>query len=69
MTNPLLDYRASYGYTQGQLAELLGCSRGLISMIEIGERSITPENADEWAPKLGVSRGKLCPLLGRRKVA
>jgi transcriptional regulator with XRE-family HTH domain len=69
MSNPLLEYRTTYGYTQGQLADLLGCSRALLSMIEIGARPITPENADEWAPKMGVSRAKLCPLLGRRKVA
>lgn len=69
MLNPLLEYREKYGYTQQQLADLLGCSRGLVSMIELGDRAITPENADGWAPKMGVSAGRLNPILARRKAA
>lgn len=61
MPNPLRSYREKRGLSQQALAELLGVSRGLVSLIETGERQITPKNAKDWEPKLGISRAKLCP--------
>lgn len=65
MLNPLRKYREANGLTQQELADVLGCSRGLVSLIESGARAITPENADAWEPKIGIPRSKLCPIFRR----
>lgn len=65
MENPLKDYREQNGLSQRDLADILGCSRGLVSLIETGERPITPENADTWAQLLGIPRSRLHPMFKR----
>lgn len=65
MSSPLRKYRERNSLTQQQLAELLKCSRGLVSLIETGEREITPENAKAWEPKLGIPRERLCAIFRR----
>ena len=67
MSNPLRSYRDKHSLSQQELADLLGVSRGLVSLIETGERPITPENAKEWEPKLSIPREKLCPDIFRRE--
>ena len=69
MSNPLRAYREKNGLSQQELADLLGVSRGLVSLIETGDRPITPENAKEWESKISVPREKLCPDVFRRQAA
>lgn len=57
-----VSYREKNQLTQAELAEKLGISRGMVSLIESGDRSITAENANAWAPVLGLDRGDLNPL-------
>lgn len=61
MSSPLLSYRQRNHLTQEELADILGVSRALISLIETGARPITPENARDWEPLLGMPRKQLCP--------
>lgn len=68
-SNPLKSYREKHDLSQQELADLLGVSRGLVSLIETGERPITPENAKDWESKLDVPREKLCPDVFRRQAA
>ena len=63
MSNPLRQYRQQHDLTQQQVADLLGVSRGLVSLIESGARPITPENAKEWESKLKIDRASLCPKI------
>ena len=67
--NPIQGYREAKGLSQGEMAELLGCSDALISHIETGKRSITPERAIEWEPILGIPRSRLCPAIFQREAA
>lgn len=67
--NPLKAYREEHGLSQQELADLLDVSRGLVSLIETGERPITPANAKDWEPKLGIPREKLCPEIFGRQAA
>jgi transcriptional regulator with XRE-family HTH domain len=67
--NPIRQYREQHGLSQEAMAEVLGVSRGLVSLIETGERPITPENAKEWEPKLGIPRETLCPEIFKRAAA
>ena len=66
MSNPLIAYREAKKLTQQELADLLGVSRGLVSLIETEGRPITPENAVEWESILGIPREKLCPDVFKR---
>lgn len=67
--HPLVAYREQHGLTQQELADKLDVSRGLVSLIESGERSITPENAKDWEGKIGIPREKLCPEIFGRAAA
>lgn len=69
MTNPLLTYRTKNGLSQLELAEKLGISRQLVSLIESGKRRITPDNAVDWAPRLGLGRNSLLPASFARVTA
>lgn len=60
-------YREKHQLSQRQLADKLGISRQLVSLIELGKRRITPENANDWAPKLGLQREDLCQIFSERR--
>ena len=47
--------------TRNELAEKLGVSPALVSLIEIGRRRVTPEKALDWAKIIPVSKESLCP--------
>lgn len=66
MSNPFNSIRRKRRLSQQQLADLLGISRQLVGLIESGKRRITPDNANPWAPILGVSREYLCPTFKKR---
>lgn len=68
-THPLVEYREKHGLTQQELADKLKVSRGLISLIESGERPITAQNAKDWEGILGIPREKLCPEIFGRAAA
>ena len=60
--HPLRSFREqNNNMTQGELAELLGVSRALVSHIECGIRRIDPFVVREWSEKTGIPREKLCP--------
>jgi antitoxin component HigA of HigAB toxin-antitoxin module len=63
--NPLLAYRKANNLTQLELANVLGISRHLVSLIEIGERPITAERAIDFEKRIGISRAVLCPQIFR----
>lgn len=67
MAHPLAQYRDEHKLTQQDLADRLGVSRGLISLIEIGEREIQWAQAQKWEAILGISREKLAPDIYGRK--
>lgn len=59
-------YRKDHGtggkpLSESALAGILGCSRSLISLIELGIRPITPENAKEWERKINLTKEQMCP--------
>lgn len=59
--HPLKMYRKEANLTRDQLAEALGVSPSLVSLIEIGRRRITAENAVKWSGMIPVSKELLCP--------
>lgn len=69
MANPLVEYREQHKLTQQELADKLGVSRGLVSLIEIGEREIQWAQAQKWEGILGISRERLAPHIYDRKSA
>lgn len=50
MKNRIKELRLSKGLTQEKLAELLGTSKGMVSMLEVGDRRL---NTD-WVEKLTI---------------
>jgi transcriptional regulator with XRE-family HTH domain len=58
-------YRENKGLTQAELARKLGVSRGMVSLIESGERTITAEKANAWAALLGLNRCMLNPIFAQ----
>lgn len=67
--HPLVAYREQHKLTQQELADRLKVSRGLVSLIESGDRPITPQNAKDWETILGIPREKLCPEIFKRAAA
>lgn len=61
--HPLRTYRESVKMTRNQLAEKLGVSPALVSLIEIGRRRVTPENARDWEKIIPVTKEALCPAV------
>jgi len=55
MANRLREFRKNQGMTQGQLAELVGCRQGLISLYERDERHPTIYIAIRLARALGTT--------------
>lgn len=56
MKHPLHAYRESRQLTQKGMADLLGCSQTLISLIENGDRSVSKDNAEKWEGATGIPR-------------
>lgn len=50
----LKQYRVAKGYTQEQLAFLLGTNRAAVSMIENGKQGINAERLERWLDACGV---------------
>lgn len=69
MANPLLAYRKKHGLSQQALADKLGISRQLVSMIECGDRSFTDEMSLHIEARLGIDRMITRPDLFRRRRA
>lgn len=61
--HPLVRIRHERGWTQADLALALNISRNLVSLIEIGQRRITAENARDWSEMLGIPKAQLRPDL------
>jgi len=55
MANRLREFRKNQGMTQVQLAELVGCKQGLISLYERGERHPVIYGAIRLARALGTT--------------
>lgn len=67
MANPLLAYRKKRGLSQQQVADKLGISRQLVSMIECGERGFTADMALHIEHRLGIDRMVMRPDYFRRR--
>lgn len=57
--HPLLTFREASDLSQQGLADLLGCSQSLVAHIELGERTVSKDNAAEWEEKTGIPRMSL----------
>jgi transcriptional regulator with XRE-family HTH domain len=55
----ILNYRRIQGLTQQQLADYLGVTRELISLIESGDRDITMSNLSKLADLFGIELEEL----------
>lgn len=65
-TDPLKAYREARELTQQDVADSLGVSRGLVSMLEIGIKNYTAEMAVLIEKKLGIPRERMRPDLFKR---
>ena len=52
--NNIAKFRNAQGFSQDQVAQLLGVSRGLVSLIETGEREISVTNLNKLADLFGI---------------
>jgi len=59
--HPFKAYRAAKSLSQEELGALLGVSRGMISLIEIGARPINAKKARDWEVLTGIPKERLCP--------
>jgi transcriptional regulator with XRE-family HTH domain len=55
--NHLRAWREARGYTQAQLAALVNTTDNVISMLESGDRQLTPKWLQRLAPILGATPG------------
>ena len=56
MSHPIQTYRQQKQWSQQELADFLVCSQTLVSLIEVGERSVSKDNAEGWEAKTGIPR-------------
>lgn len=61
--DPLRAYRDENGLSQQAVADQLGVSRQLVSLLETGDRQYTPEMAVLIEKELGIPRVKFRPDL------
>jgi repressor LexA len=59
----LRSLREAAGFTQEQLAHAINCSKAQLSLMESGQRSITPERAGEIEKALRIKDGRLAAAL------
>lgn len=59
----ITDHIEASGRTRGQICELAGISRAMLSMIENGDRKISPSRAQALAEALGITAADLRPDL------
>lgn len=57
--NHLQAWRESFEMTQAELAELIGTTASVISLIETGERTLSPKWLRKIAPHFGITPGWL----------
>lgn len=65
MSNPLKAYRKRQRLSQQEVADKLGISRGMVGLLENGQREYTAETAVLIEKRLGINRVVLRPDIFR----